>query len=308
MPLGACFTGVESTPKIDSSELKRAKAAKVSEEEIYMSSVSPQPASQWKEGKLLIVTDPKIRMVLTLGEGGIPFLEAGDKLEFKKFVSVPSMMGNDDTEAVFSSSRYPDLRFRISSTVESLLGENSQSLEIPFTVDPLVAAQADRLIKSNPRECYILTSIWYDPLTEKETLAGGYRLVPVKLDSVSPGNHIYPLKIYFHVADSELNGTERGRGEKMVFASPSSTRSFATLFTFSNPRKKHPEITSETWSLIINSRVREGMTKEECRLALGSPSTVDSSPTRTGDIERWGYSDGIYLLFNPEGMLIRYRL
>lgn len=308
LPLGACFTGVESTPKIDASELKRAKASKITPEESLLADVRLQPASQWIPGKELWVTDPKIRMVLTLPEGGMSELNSGEKLIFKKFEPATDLMGHNVADVVFSSRNYPELRYRVSTDLETLRAQSSPVIEVPFTVDPQIARESDSLLRVNRQPIYAVSPLWYEASTEKESPLGGYRLVEVTVDSVTPGNHLYPLRIYFHVADASLALTPKGSGEKMMFSSPGGTRSFSSLFTFQNPRKRYPDITAEVWSLIINSQVQEGMTKEECRLALGSPTTIDLAPTRTGDVERWGYSDGVYLLFNPEGILTRYRL
>ncbi len=58
--------------------------------------------------------------------------------------------------------------------------------------------------------------------------------------------------------------------------------------------------------MIVCSRVRAGMTRDECRLALGQPTDILRIPTNGGMQERWTYSDGIYLVFD-DGFLTRYR-
>lgn len=311
--LSSCFTGVESTPRIDDSELRRAKVTHLSEEDVFLSDVTPAHASEWKAGHRLIVADPKVRLVLTGEEGAaLPELIAGDVLTFKYFEPAVNLMGNEAVDVVFASDRYPELRYRLPATMSTLSGTESPVIEVPFTVDPALAELADSLVSIRKDEpLYILSPLWYDAATEKAV--SGYRLIGVHADSVRPGNHIFPLKLYFHVADAELAQTAAGRGEKMVYMShggkpKGSTRTFAGMFSFQEQRKRFPHITDEVWRLIINSRVQEGMTKDECRLALGSPATVDLTPTRTGDVERWGYSDGVYLIFNTDGTLMRYRL
>lgn len=310
--LSSCFTGVESTPRIDDSELRRAKAAKLTPEELFLQSVVPSRAADWTPGKQLIVADSKIRLVLTVPEGAATVeLAPGDVLTFKAFEGAASLTGEDACDVLFSAQGYPEVRYRLNISPEALMKDDAPIPEVPFTVDPLLAAKADSIVASRPGPLYVLSPLWYDATTEKAV--GGYRLIAVEPDSVRPGNHIFPLKLYFHVADTDLASTEVGRGEKMVFMahggkSRGSTRTFPSLFAFDEQRRLHPSITDDTWALIINSRVCEGMTKDECRLALGSPAAVDLTPTRTGDYERWGYSDGVYLIFNPEGLLVRYRL
>ncbi|MDE6277577.1 MAG: hypothetical protein K2M06_05660 [Muribaculaceae bacterium] len=312
MLCASCFTGVESTPRIDDSALKKAKAVAPSPEEIFLNSVVPPSASQWLPGKKLLVSDPKIRLVFTTGESGeMPSLRPGEEITFRGFESARSLLGEDVADAVFSSETYPLLKYRLPFSHESLARNESPAPEIPFTVDPVLATKADSLIRSRKERLYILTPLWYDAATEASV--GGYRLVGVEIDSVRPGTHIFPIKVYFHVSDPVLAATLQGKGEKMVFMSHggngrANSRSFASLFSFHEPRKRYPQITDDVWELIINSKVREGMTKEECRLALGSPANIDMTPTRVGDVEKWSYSDGLYLIFNPDGTLMRYRL
>ncbi|MDE6311108.1 MAG: hypothetical protein K2L96_04745 [Muribaculaceae bacterium] len=306
----ACFTGVESTPRIDDSALKKAKAAELSAEDRYFASVVPAAASSWQPGKELIVTDSKIRLILTPDASGVlPDLHPGDRLEFRRFEEVRNIVGESVTDAVFSTNGFPELRYRMPWDEKTLT--TTAVPEIPFTVDPSLAARADSILRNGDRRLYVLTPLWYDAGSEKST--GGYRLIAVEGDSIRPGNHIFPLKFYFHVADEELASTPTGEGEKMVYMSHggrgiADSRGFGSLFSFTNPRKRYPQISPDIWTLIINSRVREGMTKDECRLALGSPTNIDLTPTRVGDLERWSYSDGIYLIFNTDGTLARYRL
>ena len=310
--LSSCFTGVESTPKIDASELKRAKVARPTPEDAFLNAVVSARTSEWTPGRKLIVADAKIRLVLTTADGGaLPDLTPGAVLTFRRFEPATALLGNEAADAVFAADGYPELRYRIASSPAELTGENAPVVDVPFTVDPLLAERADSIVAERSGTMYILSPLWYDAATEKDV--GGYRLVSVRVDSVRPGNHIFPLKVYFHVADANLAKTDVGRGEKMVLMAHGgkagvNTRTFASLFAFDEPRKRYPHISDDVWALIVNSKVTEGMTKEECRLALGSPSSVELTPTRTGDIERWGYSDGIYLMFNPEGILMRYRL
>ena len=84
------------------------------------------------------------------------------------------------------------------------------------------------------------------------------------------------------------------------------TRTFDSLFAFDNPRNRYPEIKDDVWELITRSRVREGMTRDECRLALGQPSDILRIPTYGGMQERWTYTDGIFLIFD-DGFLTKYR-
>jgi hypothetical protein len=78
------------------------------------------------------------------------------------------------------------------------------------------------------------------------------------------------------------------------------------LFSFDNPRKNFPLVTDENWSKIMHGRVAVDMTRDECRLALGSPSRIDRYQGTTAYGERWSYENGVYLIFF-DGVLSSFR-
>ena len=73
-----------------------------------------------------------------------------------------------------------------------------------------------------------------------------------------------------------------------------------------DPHLLYPTITDKNWELITLSRVVEGMTKEECRLALGSPKRINQNPDQSGMREYWYYDGGSYLYF-VDGLLSQFR-
>lgn len=83
-------------------------------------------------------------------------------------------------------------------------------------------------------------------------------------------------------------------------------RGFATLFSFTDPREKYPQISDETWANIIRGRVALGMTRAECRLALGTPDDVIHRNDHNYLYERWNYDNGVYLVFRDD-ILENYR-
>ena len=46
------------------------------------------------------------------------------------------------------------------------------------------------------------------------------------------------------------------------------------------------------WEMICAGKVREGMTKEECRLSLGNPDDVDSGHDWNSTLDIWRYENG----------------
>ncbi len=53
----------------------------------------------------------------------------------------------------------------------------------------------------------------------------------------------------------------------------------------------------------MSGRVSEGMTRDECRLALGVPDEIKRMPAYEGMREIWTYAEGRRLVFS-DGLLI----
>lgn len=81
------------------------------------------------------------------------------------------------------------------------------------------------------------------------------------------------------------------------------SRSFRNLFTLSDPKEKYPSILPEIWDAICDGHVRNGMTKDECRLAIGNPADSQSGHDWNSTIDIWSYPDGTFLRFQ-DGILV----
>ena len=75
------------------------------------------------------------------------------------------------------------------------------------------------------------------------------------------------------------------------------------LYRLSAPTTSYPAISDENWALIQKGKIRLGMTKEECRLSLGNPTSTDSGHDYSSTIDIWKYEDGTFLRFQ-DGLLI----
>ncbi|MDO4319777.1 MAG: hypothetical protein Q4C34_04305 [Bacteroidales bacterium] len=292
--LGSCFTGIESTPRITENDVRNS-GVKVTPEQSLTAGISTQRPADWRPGKQWVVNDDKISMIFTSASGNTSSL-AGDTLTLRRIGSYPTLTGNDGLEIVFTRSHgYDSLYYRPDIAMTDL--ESRNRLEIPFTVDLGPVAIADSLLRGNTY--YIVTSNWYDATGNA---VAGLRHVPVTITGVTAGSGIYPLKVAFHSAD-----TPTIRCVMMTYgSSATATRNFDRLFSLTDPRLNYPRIRPETWDKIIHSQVTDGMTRDECRLALGAPATINHGASSAGQYERWNYDNGIYLIFE-DGILIRYR-
>lgn len=120
------------------------------------------------------------------------------------------------------------------------------------------------------------------------------KFVPVRIDSVSVGNELAPLRVWF---------THPSIGSAFVLTSLPDSRENATstsimrFFSLSDPYLKYPNITPEIWSLIRVNRIKTDMTLEEVRLSLGRPQRYEHYNTKNGMIEVWHYADRIIVEF-----------
>lgn len=289
--LGAasCFTGVESTPKIDSGTLKKEQV-RTTPEQIFLSEISPKPPRLWQEGRRLRVADKRISRIFNAPADSLP----GTDIIFKNFSPARSLTGDNATDAIFTDYTGRTLTYRING-IDAARLDTMHTLVIPFTIDLDIVADIDKALRGNTY--YIKTPSWYSDLEGRKSIKG-LRQIAVTIDSVVPGDDYFPAAVCFTASDT-INIPEGWPRTGMVLMSignsRAASRNFDTLFAFDNPRKLYPYIKDDAWDLIICSRVQEGMTREECRLALGAPSEVLRTPSYAGMREQWTYSDGVYL-------------
>lgn len=290
----SCFTGIESTPRITDKEVSRRNVV-VTEEDRWLADVTPQPLAQWQPGKQFYVTDSKISLAL---EPGNDAPVQGSVLRYLSSRPVTSLTGGDDTELVFASSSGGEAVYRINADKSEL--DTRRSISVPFTIEmSMVDSVRSRLVG---RDLYVRTSLWYDSVGNA---MAGLKYIPVKVIAVEPGNLVYPVKVTFSTsAGKECPDT--ASVFMSVGAESHSARNFAALFNFSNPRDRYPMITDANWERIIHGRVAVDMTRDECRLALGSPSHIDRYQGTSAYGERWTYENGVYLIFF-DGILSSFR-
>lgn len=296
--LAGCFTGVESTPRITDRDIKR-RDVRTSAEMTFMADVVPEAPSHWQAGKKLMVTDNRIALIFTPGVDGastyIPDSLGGSVLNLTDVSFIKGLTGDDEVQFAFADTNGNRLVYR--PVMQRRAFDADSTLQIPFTIDLDLVAKANQRLAGNTY--YILTPRRF---RDNGFEIQGLRYVPVKIAEVVPGNSNYPLRVRF---------TEAGVADTLslfmtVGSSRVATRNFETLFAFNDPRTLYPTIEDDAWELIKKSRVRVGMTPDECRLALGAPAEYIRVPSTAGMVERWSYGDGVYMFFE-DGHLTRFR-
>ena len=291
IPLSACFTGVESTPKITVNDVKRQDAATISSEAKLVETVVGDSIDSWQPGKEFIVVDSKGAIIFSPHTTASAEVTRGTILRFDGMQHGTSITGNKDVTLFFITPQGS----RLSYTTTSL----DHTIDIPFTVDVSVVDKARQLLKG--KNLWVMTSIWRDSLDNVEA---GLKFVPIRITDVAPGTGDYPIRIDFSTIDisPDRNGSlfistaNRGTG----------SRRFESQFSLTDPRKRYPEIEDNAWQLITRNMVAPGMSREECRLSLGSPRDINRRAGYSSVRETWYYENGIYLIFS-DGVLIDYR-
>ncbi|MBQ9076781.1 MAG: hypothetical protein IJY31_02950 [Muribaculaceae bacterium] len=291
--LTGCFTGVESTPKITADDVKRENVTVTAEQE-FLSDIRAEQYGKWSQGKEFHVTDDKITLIFGASSQDYGENLGGKELCYMDSRQVMSVTGSNATEMTFVSTAGNKYVYRVDCTAEELC--RREAVEIPFTIEmSLVRTVRERLMG---RKLYILTPVWYD---ENDAVMTGRKFVPVTVTDVSPGNTVYPVKVTFIDEVGGKHGVFMSVGKNANVP-----RMFHSLFAFEDPHKKYPNISDETWDNIVNGRVAPDMTRDECRLSLGVPKSVDRRPGYGGVQELWIYEDGIYLMFE-DGLLRNFR-
>ena len=292
--LAGCFTGIESTQKINITREDR-KLLTLTEEDTFLNKIHGQPLAEWNTGKQFIVSDGRISLLFDRSGGYHEHSDTsgmtGRHLAFKGISHRRLPDASEETVLLLSDEKN---EFRLptgKSPLESRYGV--QSSDIPMLIDLDMVKDADRLLTG--RKLWIRTALWYD--IDGNRMAGR-KFIPVTVERVEPGTMEFPPRLTL----SDESGLTFIQYMNIGNGSNES-RSFAKLFRLSDPRTSYPAISDENWALIQKGKIRLGMTKEECRLSLGNPTSTDSGHDYSSTIDIWKYEDGTFLRFQ-DGLLI----
>ncbi len=290
----SCGTGIDSTGYVSGKDVQR-EVGVAPPEQTYLADIAPEPLSRWQEGKRLYVTDDRLKLML--GNTAPASSLVGQYIIYKGSEEVTTPTGERVVELQLQAPDGAMMRYRCRHGYQEL--ERLGRVDIPFTVEQsMVDAVGARMLGNT---YYIVTP---DQYTAGGTYARRRKYVPVTVTDVHPGTDVYPVAVTFAEAAGEPSMVYMNVGSA---SSAVTSRTFASLFSLTDPRKRYPRISDEAWANIVANRVAEGMTTEECRLALGQPATVDRYSTGAFLIETWTYDGGSYLRFE-DGILRSSRL
>ena len=243
-------------------------------------------------GKRFFVTDDKIRLIF--GATATPYDSlGGSTIEFLDVHEAPSIVGTSVTDLTFVAPDGRRFVYRINRPLASVMNRKTCMCHLPSGEHGKLgrlSAPGQKTLCHDPH--------WRD---DADNSVSGRQFVEIRVDSVTSGNDIYPIKVSF----TDLLGNSA-----RIFLHPGprghTPRSFPVFFSFTDPRLKYPAISDAVRENIINGRVALEMTREECRLALGAPREVDRGADNSYLREVRLYENGIYLVFE-DGLLKRFR-
>ena len=291
----SCGTGIEVTERVTDKDVRKVINQVDNRPQLSTLKSLNDSMPAWKTGKRFWVADDQARLLFAASSDyNIDTVSlAGKVLTYQGY----------DTGDIYDNRHTVNLRFsdgvsvyvyRTGKTLDAFTSRFSIPMLIDLDRVDYIARQVVGM------DYYIRTGIWYDRSTEQ--MIDGRHFIKVHIDEVLPGNAVLPLRVHFTATDS---------GERaMVWMSDNVTamlgRDFDALFVARNPRLDHPDVSDANWELITRAQVAMGMTKAECRLALGNPVRISENPYQGALREYWYYDGGAYLYF-VDGLLNQFR-
>lgn len=287
----SCFTGIEGTKKIKLSKQDLSILTPTSEESL-ITVLKPDTLKNWHLGKNFYVTDSRISILME--QSAAPEILPGDTITFLQCEDRINPDGSTSAILVFNKDQnryYLPLERSREKSLPTLL-----STQLPLLIDLDLVEMADNLLKD--KRVWLLTGSW---LGDTANYIKGKKYQAATIKNVLPGDSRFPLRIKFETPSAETYFISMDFGNRA-----NESRSFAKLFSLSDPRKSYPHISDENWEAICNETVRIGMTKDECRLSLGNPSEVNTGHDYSRALELWYYPNGAFLQFS-DGILVNFR-
>ena len=294
----SCGTGIEMSRRVTDKEVQRVLDKGAGRESVVTLEAYRDSFPAWEPGKRFWVADDRVTEMLavTLGYDKDTLHLAGHVLRYTGYSRSGLAVYGDDRR-IFINFEDEQTGLGLSYVMKSR-DANHTLFSLPMLIDLDMVNHVSRQLVG--KDFYIRTPIWYD--RQSEQMIDGRHFIKVHIDSVMPGNAVLPLRVLFTTLDT---------GEKaMVWMSDNAStmhgRDFDALFVERDPHLGHPAITDANWELITRGQVVVGMTKEECRLSLGSPQRINENPDQGGMREYWYYDGGSYLFF-VDGLLNQFR-
>lgn len=291
--MSSCSTGIEGTKKIRMNKDDIKLMAK-SDEQIFASEIKGIPLKDWKIGRKFMTMNDRALFIFDSSSAINDNSSAdGKTLFYTGYKSRITPDLKDECILSFSDGVNSYTYNTGKSTVEAL--HDIDSSKLPLLADLELIDEWKQ--KLTGKKLWTKNSLWYDDAGQRKN---GLKFAMVEVLDVTPSIGDFPMKVKItcngDVSYILMNYT----------ADIADSRNFAAIFFLSDPKLKYPDISDENWNLIQMGRVCKGMTKEECRLALGTPDELRAGHNTSQTLDIWQYSNGTYLYFE-DGLLISFR-
>lgn len=287
----SCFTGVESTKKIEISKTEQ-KEYEPSVEELFLSDIKPTPHINWSAGKRFFLTEDRVAYIFEPSSENHFDMKLGGKI--LSFYNLSSRINVDGNESLILTFSYGSSIFNYNSNKQP--SDTLFSDQIPMMID--LDMIENLKTKLSGYKLWTKSSIWYDI---NGNIINGMKYVPITIIDVKPGDKVFPANVIFTTESGDTATMLMNIGTHGI-----NSRSFANLFSLSDVKIKYPKTDNNIWELIQRGEIQIGMTKQECSLSLGNPKEVTKGHDYSKTLELWQYSDGIYLQFE-DGILVNFR-
>lgn len=291
--LTGCFTGVEGTKKVTLST-EEQRTAMPTPEDLLLADITPVTTDKWEPGKRFICLDDRTALIFdprTLPTAPLDLKLYGKELRYKRMDTTHDANGRQMYVLVFADTA----REYLYEVRGDAIPDN---LSMPMMADAGIIEEVNKRLVG--KTLWTKSPLWSQ--NDSSALRTGRRYVPVTVDSVATGYGVFPAQVYF--TDQEFK-TTIGSLPITFHGSGINSRTFSSQFSLTDPKLNYPKIEPSVWKCIQEGRVQPGMTKEECRLSLGSPADVSEGHNTAMVYEVWQYPNGIYLMFE-DGVLFKY--
>lgn len=298
--LSSCFTGIESTKRIEIGREDKKQIQQSPEEQLFVSIVGI-PLKDWHKGKEFLSTDNRLSLLMKSNLKSNSINTAGKILRYIETFSQTAPDGSSQAVISFALTGDTLLTYSTGKEISDAL-ENLSSSQLPMLTDISMVEKADSILKG--KKLYTLSPLWYDRNNEK---IQGRRFIQVQVDSVTPSISHFPIKVWFSVTDPLADCQVKSAAVFLNFGNTGfDSRSLPSMFSLTDIKARYPSISSENWEHICKGEVALGMSKNECKLALGNPSDVNSGHDYSSTLDVWQYPDGMFLRF-ADGILVDFR-
>lgn len=268
-----------------------------SEEQYFAEGLKGTPLSDWKPGMKFMASSGRTPLIFE--PSGLEYDPEDNSFEGRilEFVGTETRVTPDlnDECVILMADGDRTYRYLTGKGSETAIKEIDSS-KLPLIYDlQLISRWHDRLAGMT---VWTRSPLWYEADGNRRS---GLKYAKAIITDVKPTSGAFPMKVEIRLPEGEIAYLNMN-----YTADTADSRNFAAIFYLTDPKIKYPNITDENWALIQQGRICLGMTKEECRLALGNPDDVDAGKTPSQTMDLWKYGDGTYLMFT-DGLLTRFR-